>query len=109
MNKNLNQNSSAASGSPAVPNFSTITTPAATFVSNAITSPIMTSSNTTTRFSQQQKTASPPSPEPGQTSAASQTKAQSVLESNGLKPRKPCNCTKSQCLKLYLTGGLCYF
>jgi hypothetical protein len=28
------------------------------------------------------------------------SKSQAVLESNGLKPRKPCNCTKSQCLKL---------
>ncbi|XP_044739121.1 protein lin-54 homolog [Chrysoperla carnea] len=25
----------------------------------------------------------------------------STLEPNGLRPRKPCNCTKSQCLKLY--------
>lgn len=25
----------------------------------------------------------------------------SVVEPNGVRPRKPCNCTKSQCLKLY--------
>ncbi|CAG7831558.1 unnamed protein product [Allacma fusca] len=25
----------------------------------------------------------------------------SLLEPNGMRPRKPCNCTKSQCLKLY--------
>ena len=24
-----------------------------------------------------------------------------IFESTGVKPRKPCNCTKSQCLKLY--------
>lgn len=26
--------------------------------------------------------------------------ARPSLESNGIRPRKPCNCTKSQCLKL---------
>lgn len=31
---------------------------------------------------------------------AKQSKA-SLPEPNGIKPRKPCNCTKSQCLKLY--------
>ena len=24
-----------------------------------------------------------------------------IFETTGVKPRKPCNCTKSQCLKLY--------
>ncbi|XP_012268042.2 protein lin-54 homolog [Athalia rosae] len=28
-------------------------------------------------------------------------KSSSSLEANGIRPRKPCNCTKSQCLKLY--------
>lgn len=30
----------------------------------------------------------------------------SLPEPNGIKPRKPCNCTKSQCLKL-LVSSLC--
>lgn len=34
------------------------------------------------------------------------------LESNGMRPRKPCNCTKSQCLKLYCdcfaNGEFCF-
>lgn len=34
------------------------------------------------------------------------------LDSNGMRPRKPCNCTKSQCLKLYCdcfaNGEFCY-
>lgn len=27
---------------------------------------------------------------------------EAVLEANGIRPRKPCNCTKSMCLKLYV-------
>ncbi|XP_042882216.1 protein lin-54 homolog isoform X6 [Penaeus japonicus] len=33
----------------------------------------------------------PPKPQPPRT----------VIDANGIRPRKPCNCTKSQCLKLY--------
>lgn len=37
---------------------------------------------------------------------------QANLEANGMRPRKPCNCTKSQCLKLYCdcfaNGEFCY-
>lgn len=89
------------SGSPATVNFSTVTTSTATVVSDSVASPVVSSVSTTSRLSQQPKAAPPPSPESAQLSAsASQAKAQSVLESNGLKPRKPCNCTKSQCLKL---------
>jgi len=71
--------------------------------SHAMPSPIVSSTPTTVRTTQQ-KVIPPPSssPESSQsTAAASQSKTQAVLESNGLKPRKPCNCTKSQCLKLY--------
>jgi hypothetical protein len=33
-----------------------------------------------------------------------------TLEPNGIRPRKPCNCTKSQCLKLWVfpMSQLCY-
>lgn len=31
----------------------------------------------------------------------SQRATYSTIEPNGIRPRKPCNCTKSQCLKLY--------
>ncbi|XP_064113891.1 protein lin-54 homolog isoform X2 [Macrobrachium nipponense] len=33
----------------------------------------------------------PPKPQP----------PRSLIDANGIRPRKPCNCTKSQCLKLY--------
>uniref|UniRef100_A0A0C9PP89 Lin54 protein n=1 Tax=Fopius arisanus TaxID=64838 RepID=A0A0C9PP89_9HYME len=36
----------------------------------------------------------PPTPKGSQKTAAN-------TEANGIRPRKPCNCTKSQCLKLY--------
>ncbi|XP_049852085.1 protein lin-54 homolog isoform X1 [Schistocerca gregaria] len=36
-------------------------------------------------------------PAPPRSGASSRT----TLEPNGIRPRKPCNCTKSQCLKLY--------
>jgi len=82
-----------------------LSTSTVTVVSDAIASPIVSSTPTTVRTSQQKIVPPPaasPSPESSQSSAAgAQSKAQTVLESNGLKPRKPCNCTKSQCLKLY--------
>ncbi|XP_063855114.1 protein lin-54 homolog [Scylla paramamosain] len=27
--------------------------------------------------------------------------SRTIIDANGIRPRKPCNCTKSQCLKLY--------
>lgn len=35
------------------------------------------------------------------TESKSSQRSSSSLEPNGIRPRKPCNCTKSQCLKLY--------
>lgn len=38
--------------------------------------------------------------EPVTTASSKQGRGSSLPEPNGIKPRKPCNCTKSQCLKL---------
>lgn len=48
----------------------------------------------------------PPPPAEGAAPSTKQGKA-SVPEPNGIKPRKPCNCTKSQCLKLYVQFQYC--
>ncbi|XP_063243364.1 protein lin-54 homolog isoform X2 [Bacillus rossius redtenbacheri] len=37
----------------------------------------------------------------GQSRSGSSSSSRSSQEPNGIRPRKPCNCTKSQCLKLY--------
>ncbi|XP_053637490.1 protein lin-54 homolog isoform X3 [Cherax quadricarinatus] len=54
-----------------------------------------TSNNTTVQMSNQPPPGTiipqPPKPQPPRT----------VIDANGIRPRKPCNCTKSQCLKLY--------
>ncbi|XP_042213705.1 protein lin-54 homolog isoform X2 [Homarus americanus] len=54
-----------------------------------------TSNNTTVQLSNQPPPGTiipqPPKPQPTRT----------VIDANGIRPRKPCNCTKSQCLKLY--------
>ncbi|XP_071525010.1 protein lin-54 homolog isoform X3 [Panulirus ornatus] len=54
-----------------------------------------TTNNTTVQMSSQPTPGTiipqPPKPQPPRT----------VIDANGIRPRKPCNCTKSQCLKLY--------
>lgn len=92
----LLQQSSTSSGSNATVAIS-LTTNASTFVSDSMSLPVVTSSSA--RSSLSAKIVPPLSPESSQQSTQG-SKAQGVLESNGLKPRKPCNCTKSQCLKL---------
>jgi len=100
--------SGASSSSSTTVQSISLSTSTSTNSSHAMMSPVVSSSGTPGARSvqqqqqqqqQQQKnvpvaatTASALSPE--------NSKSQAVLESNGLKPRKPCNCTKSQCLKL---------
>lgn len=43
----------------------------------------------------------PPPAEPISVPLIKRTSQPVLLEPNGIRPRKPCNCTKSQCLKLY--------
>lgn len=56
--------------------------------------------------------AKPSVPKPAATTDTGNTLTDINLESNGMRPRKPCNCTKSQCLKLYCdcfaNGEFCY-
>ncbi|XP_045584200.1 protein lin-54 homolog isoform X1 [Procambarus clarkii] len=54
-----------------------------------------TSNNTTVQMSNQPPpgTIIPHTPKP--------PPSRTVIDANGIRPRKPCNCTKSQCLKLY--------
>lgn len=49
------------------------------------------------------KVAIPPNvkPKPAVLEPTANTISEVNMESNGIRPRKPCNCTKSQCLKLY--------
>ena len=103
----VSQGNSGASSSSST-TVQSISLSTSTSTNSSLMSPVVSSSGTSGARSvqqqqqqqqQQQKnvpvaatTASALSPE--------NSKSQAVLESNGLKPRKPCNCTKSQCLKL---------
>ncbi|XP_015126769.1 protein lin-54 homolog [Diachasma alloeum] len=56
--------------------------------------PTLLSSSQSTSGNLSSSSADPPTPKGSQKSSA-------AAEANGIRPRKPCNCTKSQCLKLY--------